>query len=153
MENQIKDSHKSLEESLVKIIQLEHDLQSREKEMLEVRRRITEVAELFEKKEIKQHYSFEVLCNFVYDKAKRLFTKFDNAIAELRNVNGQQQSTHIQKRLEAVEADYDELKQVIIKNNQLAAELTQKFAALVDIAPTANGAFGSSFEEGVEKFR
>lgn len=56
--------------------------------MYEVRRRITEVAELFEKKEIKQHYSFEVLCNFVFDKAKRLFSKFDNAMNELRNING-----------------------------------------------------------------
>lgn len=53
-----------------------------------MRRRITEVAELFEKKEIKQHYSFEVLCNFVFDKAKRLFSKFENAMSELRNING-----------------------------------------------------------------
>ena len=56
--------------------------------MHEVRRRITEVAELFEKKEIKQNYSFEVLCNFVFDKAKRLFSKFENAMSELRNING-----------------------------------------------------------------
>ena len=78
--------------------------------MHEVRRRITEVAELFEKKEIKQHYSFEVLCNFVFDKAKRLFSKFENAMNELRNINGTSSSSQIQRRLEAVEADYDELK-------------------------------------------
>ena len=78
--------------------------------MHEVRRRITEVAELFEKKEIKQHYSFEVLCNFVCDKAKRLFSKFENAMNELRNINGTSSSSQIQRRLEAVEADYDELK-------------------------------------------
>ena len=41
LENQIKDSHKSLEESLIKIIQLENDLQSKDKEMEEIRRRIT----------------------------------------------------------------------------------------------------------------
>ena len=78
--------------------------------MHEVRRRITEVAELFEKKEIKQQYSFEVLCNFVFDKAKRLFSKFENAMNELRNINGTSSSSQIQRRLEAVEADYDELK-------------------------------------------
>ena len=84
--------------------------------MHEVRRRITEVAELFEKKQIKQHYSFEVLCNFVFDKAKRLFAKFDNAMNELRNINSgavttsDKSGSQMQKRLEAVEADYDDLK-------------------------------------------
>jgi hypothetical protein len=87
LENQIKDSHKSLEESLIKIIQLENDMQGKDKEIEEIRRRVTEVAELFEKKEIKQRYSFEVLCDFVYDKAKRLFTKFENAMKELKNAN------------------------------------------------------------------
>ncbi len=51
----------------------------REKEIEDIRLRITEVAEIFEKKEIKQRYSFEVLCDFIHDKAKRLYTKFDNA--------------------------------------------------------------------------
>ena len=40
-----------------------------------IRGRITEIAEVFEKKEIKQRYSFEVLCDFIFDKAKRLQTK------------------------------------------------------------------------------
>lgn len=52
----------------------------------EIRRKITEVAELFEKKEIKQRYSFEVLCDFIYDKAKRLFTKYDNLLKENKNL-------------------------------------------------------------------
>lgn len=76
LESQVKDSHKSLEESLEKIIQLEKEVEKIE----EIRNRITEVAELFEKKEIKQRYSFEVLCDFVYDKAKRLFNKYEQAI-------------------------------------------------------------------------
>jgi len=37
--------------------------------MEEVRTRVTDVAVLFEKKEIKQRYSFEVLCDFIFDKA------------------------------------------------------------------------------------
>jgi len=48
----------------------------------ELRSRITVIAELFEKKSIKQRYSFEVLCDFVHDKAKRLFNKYENALKE-----------------------------------------------------------------------
>ena len=44
--------------------------------------RITRVAELFERKEIKQKYSFEVLCDFVFDKAKRLFNKYESVSKE-----------------------------------------------------------------------
>ena len=61
---------------------LERQAESKANESEDMRRRITEVAELFEKKEIKQKYSFEVLCDFIYDKAKRLFTKYENVIKE-----------------------------------------------------------------------
>jgi len=40
------------------------------------------VAEFFEKKPIKQKYSFEVLCDFIHDKAKRLFNKYESALKE-----------------------------------------------------------------------
>jgi hypothetical protein len=77
----VKDSHKSLEESLEKIIQLEKEVEKVE----DIRTRITEVAELFEKKEIKQRYSFEVLCDFIYDKAKRLFNKYEASVTSAKN--------------------------------------------------------------------
>jgi len=51
----------------------------------EIRSRVTAIAELFEKKPIKQRYSFEVLCDFVHDKAKRLFSKYENAIKDKKN--------------------------------------------------------------------
>ena len=51
-------------------------------EMEDLRERITKVAELFERKEIKQKYSFEVLCDFIHDKAKRLFAKYDTVSKE-----------------------------------------------------------------------
>lgn len=73
LESQIKESHKSLEESLEKIITLEKEVEHKDKEIEDVRTRVTEVAELFERKDIKQKYSFEVLCDFIFDKAKRLF--------------------------------------------------------------------------------
>ena len=57
-------------------------LREKESQLDEIRSRITVVAELFEKKPIKQKYSFEVLCDFIHDKAKRLFTKYENALKE-----------------------------------------------------------------------
>jgi hypothetical protein len=44
------------------------------------------VAELFEKKPIKQRYSFEVLSDFIHDKAKRLFNKYENAVKEKKSL-------------------------------------------------------------------
>lgn len=85
LEGQIKESHKSLEESLEKIIAMEKEGDSKAKEVEYIRTRITEVAELFERKEIKQKYSFEVLCDFIYDKAKRLFSKYDATVTELKS--------------------------------------------------------------------
>ena len=39
---------------------------------------MTDVAILFEKKDIKQKYSFEVLCDFIHDKAQRLQNKYES---------------------------------------------------------------------------
>lgn len=128
----------------------------KDQEVENVKTRITEVAELFERKEIKQRYSFEVLCDFIFDKAKRLYAKYENAIKDLKALqSGDKQSTmHIQRRLEQIEQDYEELKQVLLKNNMLANELTAKFLSLF-------GEQQSSLvqqalyekEEGVERFR
>ena len=40
------------------------------------------MAVLFEKKEIKQKYSFEVLCDFIFDKSQRLFNKYETVVKE-----------------------------------------------------------------------
>lgn len=50
----------------------------------ELRERLTEVAEIFEKKKINQMYSFEVLCDFIFDKAKRIMHKFESAQDNLK---------------------------------------------------------------------
>ena len=44
------------------------------------------MAELFEKKPIKTKYSFEVLCDFIIDKAKRIFTKYENSLNERKKL-------------------------------------------------------------------
>jgi chromosome segregation ATPase len=73
LENQVKDGHKSLESALDKIGELEQQIGAKATDMESLRKKLTDVATLFEKKEIKQKYSFEVLCDFIYDKANRLF--------------------------------------------------------------------------------
>ena len=72
----------SLDKALNKVGQLDKDLEDKNMEMEDLRERITKVAELFERKEIKQKYSFEVLCDFIHDKAKRLFAKYDTVSKE-----------------------------------------------------------------------
>lgn len=68
MEKENSDSQAKVEER-----DLQHE---------ELRSRITVIAELFEKKKITQRYSFEVLCDFIHDKAKRLFNKYENALKD-----------------------------------------------------------------------
>ena len=77
-EQQVKESNRQMEKSLDKVVNMEKDLQDKVHELEDIRMRVTKVAELFERKEIKQTYTFEVLCDFVHDKAKRLFSKYDN---------------------------------------------------------------------------
>jgi hypothetical protein len=48
----------------------------------DMRARITKVAELFERKPITQSYSIQVLCDFIIDKAKRLFSKYESVSKE-----------------------------------------------------------------------
>lgn len=57
-------------------------VKERDNQLLLIRQRITTIAELFEKKQIKQIYSFEVLCDFIHDKAKRLFKKYENSLKD-----------------------------------------------------------------------
>jgi len=82
MELESKHSHKNLEEALDRINEMEKQVREKDEESEEIRTKITKVAELFERKEIKQKYSFEVLCDFIHDKAKRLYSKYDNVQKE-----------------------------------------------------------------------
>ena len=82
LEAQSKESHRNMEKALDRVAMLEKDGDEKGAEIEDIRERVTKVAELFERKEIKQKYSFEVLCDFIHDKAKRLFTKYDTVSKE-----------------------------------------------------------------------
>lgn len=59
-------------------------VKEKESQLESIRQRITVIAEIFEKKEIKQQYSFEVLCDFIHDKSKRLFKKYEDLLLDNR---------------------------------------------------------------------
>lgn len=98
----MKDSHKNLEDALDRITSFEKQVDEKVQEMEDIRKRITVVAELFERKEIKQKYSFEVLCDFIYDKAKRLFNKFDNVQKE-KKVMQEEKEFYYQRKIDTLE--------------------------------------------------
>lgn len=82
-EQQIQDGQKDLENALQKIEMLEKIASGGEKKLEEVRKELIKIAELFEKKKITANYSFEVLCDFIFDKSNRLFRKYENSLSEL----------------------------------------------------------------------
>lgn len=99
MEEQTKQSHKNLEEALDRVNELEKKLEERNDEFDEIRVKITKVAELFERKEIKQKYSFEVLCDFIHDKAKRLFAKYESVSKE-KKVMQEEKNFYFQRKVD-----------------------------------------------------
>lgn len=67
------------------------------------------IAELFEKKPIKQRYSFEVLCDFVHDKAKRLFNKYENAVNDKK---ARHDGNQYQRKVQHLESDLTNMQEV-----------------------------------------
>lgn len=78
---------------------MESELGNKCSEAEDIRKRITDVAILFEKKEIKQKYSFEVLCDFIYDKATRLFSKYENLQKEVKIMH-EEKNYYFQRRMD-----------------------------------------------------
>lgn len=104
LEEQNKISHKNLEEALDRVNDLERKVDGKGEELEEIRQKITRVAELFERKEIKQKYSFEVLCDFIYDKAKRLFAKYEN-VSKDKKVMQEEKNFYFQRKLDQLEQE------------------------------------------------
>jgi hypothetical protein len=106
---------------------LQTQVQERDTQLEDLRNRITVVAELFEKKTIKQRYSFEVLCDFVHDKAKRLFSKYESALKEKKAMQDEK-SFYYQRKLQELESESELNNQTI---GFLKSVILPKMAALV----------------------
>ena len=112
---QLRDGNEELLQErrglIVRIEQMEKEskeqggsVAEKEKQHEELRSRITVIAELFEKKPISQRYSFEVLCDFIHDKAKRLFNKYENAVKDKKMNNDERGYSH-QRKIQMLEQD------------------------------------------------
>lgn len=90
-------------------------IKERDQQLEELRSRITVIAELFEKKPIKQRYSFEVLCDFVHDKAKRLFNKYENSIKDKKgNSELQRQISKLENELKNMQEYPNMLQKIVV---------------------------------------
>ena len=90
--------------------------------MEDIRERITKVAELFEKKSINQKYSFEVLCDFIHDKAKRLYTKYEN-VSRDRKVMQEEKSFYYQRKMEQLEQENFQMKEATRNAERIITEI------------------------------
>lgn len=117
-----------MQETSQKLNDAQVNLKDREAQLDEIRSRITVVAELFEKKPIKQRYSFEVLCDFIHDKAKRLFSKYENAMKEKKHFNDDKVN-YYHRKISALEVENEKLKD---SSNLLRVHVIPKLANLVN---------------------
>lgn len=81
---------------------LEKDIAEKTTQLTDIHQRLTRVASLFERKQIKQKYTFIVLCDFIHDKAKRLFAKYEAATIERKQGD---QGIYLQRKLDQIEQE------------------------------------------------
>lgn len=106
LEDQVKEAEFELQGTAAKFTLYERSLQDKAAEIEEIRNKISKVAELFERKPIHQKYTFEVLCDFITDKAKRLITKYEQSAKVKKGVKDEKSYLY-QRKVDALE---DELR-------------------------------------------
>lgn len=77
-----------------------------------LKQKVTIIAEVFEKKPIQnpQNYSMDVLCDYIFDKAKRLYAKYESVQEELK-VLREEHEHYYQKKLSKMQDQNGELKE------------------------------------------
>ena len=131
LEEQVKEGHKNLEKSMDRVTVFEKEVGERVAEMEDIRQRVTKVAELFERKEIKQKYSFEVLCDFIHDKAKRLFSKYETASKE-RKIMQEEKNFYFQRKLDQLEQENFAMKETQRAAERIIQEQVPALGAMLD---------------------
>ena len=131
LENQNKECNASLDKALNKVGLLDKDLEDKNMEMEDLRERITKVAELFERKEIKQKYSFEVLCDFIHDKAKRLFAKYDTVSKE-RKIMQEEKNFYFQRKVDQLEQENFSMKETNRAAERIIHEIIPQLGQLLE---------------------
>jgi len=70
-----------------------------------------------------------VLCDFIYDKAKRLFSKYDNLVKESK-VIGEEKLGYFSKKIEFLETENEDLKLFVGKINEVVKDYMEKFGLM-----------------------
>ena len=109
----------------------EKEITEKAAEMEDIRKRITKVAELFERKDIKQKYSFEVLCDSIHDKAKRLFIKYENVSKE-RKIMQEEKNFYFQRKLDQLEQENFQMKETQRSAERIIKELIPNISDMLD---------------------
>ena len=130
-EGQFKESHSNMQQALSRVQELEKELEEKAGEFEDIRDRVTQVAELFEKKEIKQKYSFEVLCDFIHDKAKRLYTKYETVSRE-RKVMQEEKNFYFQRKLDQLEQENMNMKENVKIAERIIHEIIPSLSQLLE---------------------
>jgi signal recognition particle GTPase len=136
--NKESPSIESLHSLEILVKELQQQIEDKERELEDVRQRLTQLAELFERKPIKQHYSFDVLLDFVADKAQRLFHKYEAAVRERRGHKEEHRGQQHQRIAELEE----ELRQAQVASQfteQVCEHLVPRFEEAIDIQISHQG--------------
>ena len=120
-----------MQQALSRVQELEKEIEEKAGEFEDIRDRVTQVAELFEKKEIKQKYSFEVLCDFIHDKAKRLYTKYETVSRE-RKVMQEEKNFYFQRKLDQLEQENMNMKENVKIAERIIHEIIPSLSQLLE---------------------
>ena len=107
--------------------------------------RITKVAELYERKPITQKYTFEVLCDFITDKAKRMFAKYENLSKEKKGVKDEK-SVYYQRKLDALEQELRQTKFTATFAERVIDQIVPRLLDLIDQPLGEKEKFDFAFE-------
>ena len=80
---------------------------SRQEEL--IRQKIIIIAEIFEKKQIDKKYSVDILCDFIFDKAKKMFSKLKEMNKE-NKVLKSEQNYYVKNRLSSATEEAQRMK-------------------------------------------
>ena len=130
IEEQLKESQSALEKARRKTSESTLIAEEKQAEIEDIRKRVTKVAELFERKDIKQKYSFEVLCDFIHDKAKRLFSKYE-ALNKERKLHQEEKLFHFQRKFDQMEQENFGMKELQKQAERVIRELVPALSALL----------------------
>lgn len=85
------------------------DIQERDMGYEMLKEKIKIIAEVFEKRAIGDQYTVEVLCDFIYDKSKKVMSRYGGTLEENKVLKAEQ-SLYFQKNHDRMASEIKDLK-------------------------------------------